>query len=130
MAEEQKKGLSNTGTTPASITPAGKILAAMLANTRPEARGLYYRNKTITLDGYTFIDCRFDNCTLEVTTLNFDLIRCVIDPSTTILYGTSCLKVIQLFNGNYDWAWNVFGKTFLPVKNADGTITISNKVAI
>lgn len=93
---------------------------------RPEVQGLYYNRQKIVLDGYRFIGCRFDNCTLEVSSLNFDLIRCVIDPSTVISYGPSVAKIIQLFNGRYDWASRNFTVPFVPVKNDDGTITISD----
>jgi len=93
---------------------------------RPEVNGLYYNGQKIVLDGYRFIGCRFDNCTLEVSSLNFDLIRCVIDPSTVISYGPSVAKIIQLFNGRYDWASRNFAVPFVPVKNDDGTITITD----
>ncbi|MGP1677064.1 MAG: hypothetical protein ACTS6J_07890 [Burkholderiales bacterium] len=104
-------------------SPGG--LAGLLK--RPEVNGLYFNTKTLTLDGYTFIGCRFDNCTLHVTTPNFDLIRCVIDESTTIIYGVAVLRVIQLFNSRYPWAYEHL-KGFVPTRNADGTITISDRV--
>lgn len=95
---------------------------------RPEVSSLYYNNKTITLDGYTFIGCRFDNCKLEVSSTNFDLINCIIDPSTQITYAPSVLKIIRLFMGRYNWAYTQFPQ-FVPVINADGTITISDRPA-
>ena len=33
---------------------------------RPEVKGLYYNGQRLVLDGYSFIGCRFDNCTLLV----------------------------------------------------------------
>lgn len=105
--------------------PFGNALSNFYA--RPEVKGIYYNGKKVVLDGYTFNGCRFDNCTLEVTSLNFDLIGCVIDPSTVISYGNSVLKVIQLFNSRYPWAYKNFAIPFVPIRNADGSITITDR---
>lgn len=95
---------------------------------RPEVKNLYYHNKKVVLDGYTFIGCRFDGCTLEVLSTNFDLINCIIDQSTTISYGASVSKIIKLFNSRYSWAPQHF-PGFVPTQNADGTITITDRNA-
>lgn len=93
---------------------------------RPEVRGLYYNGQRLTLDGYSFVNCRFDNCILEVTSTNFDLIQCVVDPSTRFEYGPMVLKIIQLFNSRYDWAYQHFPQ-FAPIVNPNGSITISDR---
>lgn len=93
---------------------------------QPEVKGLYYNGAQLVLDGYNFVGCRFDNCQLAVNSLNFNLIRCVIDDSTVISYGSSVLKVIELFNSRYDWAYEHF-PGFVPTKNPDGTITIADR---
>jgi hypothetical protein len=108
-----------------SLTPPPRGTINSLLD-RPEVNGLYYNGKELTLDGYTFIGCRFDNCTLRLSTSNFNLIRCIVDDSTTIIYGTSALKVIQLFNSRYPWAYEHL-KGFVPTLNPDGTITISDR---
>lgn len=108
---------------------SAKSFADILYSARPEAKNLYYRNQTIKLDGYSFIGCRFDGCQLEVSSSNFDIINCVIDQSTVINYGNSVVKVIQLFNSRFDWAYSHFHSYFTPRKNPDGTITISDKAA-
>lgn len=112
-----------------AIANEARSLADILYGGRPEAKNFYYRDKSLKLDGYTFIGCRFDNCVLEVTSNNFDIINCVIDESTTISYGNSIVKVIQLFNSRFDWAYDHFHPYFTPRKNPDGTITISDKPA-
>lgn len=91
---------------------------------RPVANGLYFNGKLIHLDGYKFIGCRFDNCTLMVGTGNFELVNCIIDPSTVIQYGVQGLNVIRLFNAHNEWMHHNF-PVFTPTKNADGSITIS-----
>lgn len=102
-----------------------KMSLASLFN-RPEVSGLYFSGKTVVLDGYKFIGCRFDNCNLKVSTTNFELIRCVIDASTTITYDTAIAKIIQLFNSRYPWAYQHFSE-FVPTQNEDGSITITDR---
>lgn len=92
---------------------------------RPKVQGLYYNGQTIVLDGYTFIGCRFDNCTLCIATSNFDIVNCVLDPSTKISYGTEAAKIIKLFNSRYEWAAGVYPE-FVPTENGNGTITITS----
>lgn len=117
------------GLTSPPSKPSASLSGLMHLNFgRPEVKGLYYNGQTLTLDGYSFVNCRFDNCVLDITSTNFDLIQCVIDPSTTIKYGSTVLKIIQLFNSRYDWAYQHF-PGFVPVRNENGTITISERVA-
>lgn len=95
--------------------------------TRPEVRGLYYNGQVIKLDGYKFVGCRFDNCVLQVSSDNFELVQCVIDATTRVEYSANVSKLIKLFVGRYHWASQVFPTFFLPTKNPDGSETISDK---
>lgn len=90
----------------------------------PNVTGLYYNGTTIRLDGYKFTRCRFDGCTIEVMSDNFELEECIIDPSCKIVFANSPTKIIKLFNRAYDWAEKYFGKDFVPIKNPNGSITI------
>lgn len=94
---------------------------------RPEVRGLYYSGKVLKLDGYRFVECRFDNCILEVNSENFELVQCVLDASTRIQYSTNVTKLIKLFLGRYHWAAQYFPAYFIPTKNPDGSETISDQ---
>lgn len=85
---------------------------------------LYFLDKKIILDGYSFTGCRFDRCTLVITTSNFELINCFVDASCTIEYGHQVTKIIQLFNSRYPQAYQFFAPPFVPVINPNGTITI------
>ncbi len=88
-----------------------------------EVRGLYYNGQEVKVDGYKFIRCRFDNCTLLVTSTNFAMEECIIDPGCSIMYGTHLVKVLQLFTSRYEWlAEQVPG--LAPRKNPDGTVSI------
>lgn len=90
---------------------------------RPTVQGLYYNGKEVMLDGYTFVGCRFDNCTLSVSSTNIQLINCVIGESTVIQYGPETIKIVQLFNSRINWVYER-APQLAPRKNADGTITI------
>ena len=95
---------------------------------RPEVRGLYFNGKTVDLDGFRFIGCRFDNCVLRLRTTYFDIINCVLDTSTRVEYSGELAKVLQLFIGRYDWVTpEYFPVNFLPIKNPDGSITIVDR---
>ena len=100
-------------------------LRAMIANLgRVEAKGLYYNNKSITLDGYKFVDCRFDNCLLHINSDNFELVNCIIDPRCRINYSANVSKPLKLFLSRYSWAPDHF-PNFAPKVSADGAVTIS-----
>ena len=90
---------------------------------RPEVTGLYYNGTKVVLDGYTFNRCRFDNCTLEISTLNFSLVHCIIDNTTVIEYGAEVAKLIKLFNARFPWAYSSL-PLFVPQKHADGTMSV------
>ena len=93
---------------------------------RPEVNNLYYNGKTVVLDGYKFVGCRFDNCNLQVSSTNFDLIKCVIDSSTVVTYGSAVTRIIRLFNSRYPWAYQNL-PAFVPILNSDGSITITDQ---
>ena len=126
----QKGGLPNAlsalAEKPQSLPPPPSLgLASLLG--KPEVRGLYYNGQVLQLDGYRFIGCRFDNCVLRVASENFELIQCVIDPSTKIEYSKGIAKLLKLFLGRYSWAAGAFPAFFLPTRNADGSETISDR---
>jgi hypothetical protein len=119
--------VDKSGTTPSSfglIGPQGGLIGLL---GKPEVRNIYYTEKLVVLDGYTFIGCRFDNCKLQVSTTNFDLVDCVIDPSTTIVYGESVTRIIRLFLSRFDWAYQQFNEFFVPKRNPNGSMTISRE---
>jgi hypothetical protein len=93
---------------------------------RPVVKGLYYNGKQVTLDGYQFIECRFDNCVLIVNGTNFEIHRCVIDKSTTIEFGTEAGKIIRLYNTAKD---GFLGQNpFDPLRYDDGSVTIHGEL--
>ena len=101
---------------------AGLATLAVLLQ-KPEVKDVWYNAKKITLDGYKFSGCRFDNCELHLSSANFEMESCFIDQNTTIFYNGEIVKILKLFNGRYEWAYQTL-PGFVPVRNIDGTITI------
>lgn len=88
-----------------------------------EVKSVYYNQKVVPLDGYHFRECRFDGCTLVVSSTNFVLDHCILDDACVIQYGGSLVKVVQLFTSRYRWMHDSV-PGLAPVKNSDGTISI------
>ncbi|MGJ3352763.1 hypothetical protein [Providencia sp. Je.9.19] len=110
MAIESNVGL-------AGIVPADGLI---------DVNGLWYNQKDLTLDGYRFIGCRFDLCSLYISTTRFELINCFIDDKTLTYYSNEILKVIKLFNSRNKAMYDNY-PYFAPMRNIDGTITISGE---
>lgn len=99
----------------------GRGLAQYL--TMPEVNSIWYNGQQIYLDGFKFVRCRFDNCLLVVTSLNFEIESCFIDESTRIQFLGETIKPIKLFNSRYEWVYEKM-PYFAPLRNSDGTITV------
>jgi hypothetical protein len=106
-----------------SDIPSAPSLPGLTALTTPEVKGLWYKDKEICIDGWRFVSCRFDNCTLTLETTEFAFTNCLIDSSCTIRFRGKILNVLQLFNRDYEWM-RTNNPIFAAVKNPDGTITI------
>ena len=90
----------------------------------PEVKGFWYNGKTVVLDGYRFVGCRFDNCTLVVNSVHFELRNCFIDCSNSIEWRGDMAKMAQLFSFFSSDTGNRRPDS-IPARNEDGTITIA-----
>jgi hypothetical protein len=124
LAGQAAAGDMSTGALPGLGGGTLASLAALMQ--RPEARGLYYNRKKVKLDGYKFVWCRFDACHLIVASTNFELEHCIIDGETHIEWHGDIVKVLQLFNSRYEWAYTAF-PGFVPTRHQDGTISITTQ---
>lgn len=57
----------------------------------------YYRDCTVNLDGYEFVNCRFDRCMLATRTGHFRLKGCVIHEGSAS-YGGPANNIVKLYN--------------------------------
>ena len=88
-----------------------------------DVNGLWYNTKTFVIDGYRFINCRFDSCQLTVLSSRFELINCFVDDNTQFLYGSDPMKIVRLWNSRNN-AIYTSAPIYAPQKNTDGTITV------
>ena len=88
-----------------------------------DVESLWFNTKKFSIDGYKFINCRFDNCELTVLSSRFEFINCYIDDKTQILYGADPLKIVRLWNSRNT---SLIGVTAIygPDRNPDGTVSI------
>ena len=92
---------------------------------RIKIENLWYNKKTVPLDGYHFLHCRFDNCQLSLNTSNFEMTHCLIDASSVVLFGGEIVSVLKLFNRSNPQA-DQFVPGLVPTRYDDGTITITS----
>jgi len=53
-------------------------LADKLAETRTEVCDRWWTDEVINITGYTFVNCRFENCILVFDWPHFELLRCAL----------------------------------------------------
>jgi hypothetical protein len=107
------------------MSATGNSLAEFLRSVPYEVKGQWFHKKTIGLDGYAFVNCRFDGCHLYVSRGVFRMKECYAS-GCTFYYLDEALNIVRLFAGAHVPS-TVSLNTFLrPVINADGTFTIDS----
>ena len=91
---------------------------------RPEIHDFCYRGEKIVLDGHTYVNCRFERCVLDISSANYDLIGCVIDPSTTVTYSSSMADMLRFFDPAFPWADRHLPAFFVPTQGENGAIVL------
>ncbi len=103
-------------------SPLSQYYLSQLAR-RPQLTGIWYNQKDVTLDGFNFVQCRFDNCNLYVSSANFEVHRCFFDDRTKIYYEGDVVKVLRLFNSRNPWVYDNH-PFFAPERHENDTISI------
>jgi len=112
------------------LAPSKKPSPALLSLARVldslTRRGLYYSRKQIELDGLTFEECSFENCTFITKTGNFTLRNCrLLGSESVIYYQGDALKVAKLYEFMSSTAsGRVQFPAFYPKLDSDGRISI------
>lgn len=89
-----------------------------------EITGLYFRDTEIFLEGYRFVRCRFDNCSIRLNSGDFEIDHSVIDESCKVIFGNSLIRVMRLFFNAWRTQPHTWMKPWLPIDHGDGTISI------
>lgn len=101
-------------------SPNNLILAALRA-TKYEIRDRVYKNESVSLDGYTFINCAFFGCILITSNGNFRFKECFIGLGCTIYFSGSAQRVVKL-TSMLDWKNS--SPDLIARTNTDGSVTI------
>jgi hypothetical protein len=101
-----------------------KMLSEMLITLSDKV----FIDRTFALDGYRFINCRFERCTLTTNRGTFELHHCWFDDATQRVLGSDAQKCVQFYAFKNDKlkASPGFGPTVYP----DGTISIALGVSL
>ena len=86
----------------------------------------YFKEQTLFVDGYRFINCRFENCTLNVLRGTFEFHHCSL-AGGLFTYDAEALKCIQLFNSG---GAPKVPEAFQSKKYPDGSFTIAKGVSL
>ena len=114
MADDKTTGLAIGGVL------AGILGAGLLADLAKNVRDRYYKGQIVYLDGYTFTNCCFHNCTLVSTTGAFVINACTV-AGCTMSFGPTAIRLIKLYNVyNPANPWPAFNPHMAP----DGALTI------
>lgn len=107
-----------------NLDPASLAFANFLAPKKAE--NLWFVDKDIVLDGYEFIECRFDNCRLHVSNAeNVNLSRCYIGEDTVFYFSGGALAAVRLFHCKSDYFYTNF-PYWVPERDDKGRITLIN----
>ena len=104
------------------LPSTGLGLASALAQ-RLQVNDVWFNDRAVSLDGYNFQSCRFDNCKLHIASANFEMHKCFVDDNTVIFYHGEMVKILRLFNCRYHWIYQKL-PYFAPVRHENGTISI------
>jgi hypothetical protein len=91
---------------------------------RPETRNACFRDQKVELDGRVFVNCRFENCVLDISSVNYDLIGCTIAPSTRITCDAPAADLLRFFDAGFPWANQHLPAFFVPHRDASGALTV------
>lgn len=117
--------MSNSGINPLSDALRGDSSFASPKNIAtpgqfPMVDGLWFNQKVVKLDGWSFVGCRFDNCKIIIETPYFSLKNCYIDSTNQIEFQGVILNAMKLLNLS---PLSGFAQ-YQAHRNADGTISI------
>jgi hypothetical protein len=90
--------------------------ANFLAGGPVPVKGQWYHKKHVALDGYSFIQCHFDECDLYVAKGNFSFERVKLT-SCRVIFDKEAYNVVQLLNifGTEAWGkWPALTPTINP----------------
>jgi hypothetical protein len=77
--------------------PSFSLLSALLGSVHPQVEGQWFFNQDISLDGYQFVRCRFENCRITVSKGAFRLTNCLFT-GCSFSFSGDAIQVVKSFN--------------------------------
>ena len=103
---------------------AMNALAGFMAGAQFSISGQWYYQQRLSIDGYRFIGCHFDNCELYMAKGTFALERCKFT-GCRFVFDKEAYNIVQMYNILGTEAWTNFpGLT--PILHEDGTYTLKS----
>jgi hypothetical protein len=104
-----------------STTVASLSFGELLRRYTFDVQNRFYKDETIHLDGYTFTNCGFKNCTLITNTGVFTIDNCTF-MACSVSFGVNAIRVMKLFHlfSGTGAGFPTFSAQTLP----DGSVTI------
>lgn len=100
-----------------------QALFDLIGDRPPEIQGKWYNNVEVSLDGYKFVSCRFDRCTIKIAEGNFWIEGCVFE-ACAFIWVDKAKRIVQTHNLVVPEAWAKTAGTLGPRINSDGTVTL------
>lgn len=94
-----------------------KLMESLAKNVRDR----YYKGQTLYLDGYTFTNCCFHNCTLVTESGVFSLEACTL-AGCKMVFGDNAIRIVKFYNLIDKEAES--HSIFVPSVTSDGSVTI------
>jgi hypothetical protein len=101
-----------------------RILSLMFLSAPVTIENRWYNSQEISLDGFTFIRCRFDNCKFIVGRGAFKFEHCVVAGGSA-LYSEEAGRIVRLYSQPAGQKSDLSRESLLrPVWHEDGTLSI------
>lgn len=105
-----------------------KIIHKMLSEMLITLSDKIFIDRHFSLDGYRFVNCRFENCTLVTYRGTFELHHCWIDAATTRRFTADAQKCVQFYTYKDEKLQVV--PAFGPKVYPDGSVSIATGVSL
>lgn len=105
------------------------IIHRMLSDLLITVTDQLFEKRSIYIDGYRFINCRFVDCNIRTLRGTFELHHCVILRGA-IIYGADALKTIQLFRTGGAPPAPEVAPQFDGKRNLDGSLSIGKGASV
>lgn len=110
-------------TIPMANTVANQIRNNLGIGEDPIVRNQWFNNQEVTLDGWHFVSCRFDNCKIRICSAKFKMENCFIDEKTLVVINDEASNIVRMFHLRNKYMAENY-PFYAPQHNEDGTFSV------